>query len=197
MLCTITPSPARRPLKQAAKDCTIKPDYEPKSEGLTTLFRIKANCSEQIEARVSQQDAYAFFSDAANFVAFLPNLESVTNERDDVVRWTIRAEVPTLGMLRVAFRVSRTDAPPNRIEFAPALIERENYLRCVATFTELGPALTRIKIAQTIDLRRRDAKLLHVLAAVIGPTRISAETEKQLARKLREFLQAAKTKLEK
>ena len=161
------------------------------------MFRIKADCNEEIEAKISQADAYAWFSDTANFVALLPNLESVTPERDGSLKWTIAADVPTLGVMRVPFRVSRHDAPPNRIEFVPALAERQNYLRCVATFAALGPALTRVKITQTVDLRRAEAKSLHVLAAVVGSARISAETQKQMSAKLREFLQAARIRLEK
>jgi hypothetical protein len=160
------------------------------------LFRIKAVCSEEIEARVSQSDAYAFFLDAANFVSFLPNLESVAPERDGSWRWTISAEVPKLGVMRVPFRVTRAETPPARVEYAPALAERENYLRCAALLTALGPALTRVKVSQTIDLRRRDAKSLHTLAGLVGETRISAETQKQMSLKLREFMRAVKIKLE-
>jgi hypothetical protein len=160
------------------------------------MFRIKADCNEEIEIKISQAEAFSWFGDAANFVSLLPNLESVTTERDGSLRWTIRADVPTLGAMRVPFRVTRADTPPSRIEFVPALAERQNYLRCVATFAALGPALTRVKVTQTVDLRRSDAKLLHVMAAVVGATRISAETQKQMSAKLREFLRAARRQLE-
>lgn len=160
------------------------------------MFRVKANCSEEIEVQASQQDVYGFLLDTANFVSFLPNLESIVPERDGSWRWTICAEVPKLGLMRVPFRVTRTDAPPSRLEYAPALAERENYLRCVALFTALGPALTRVKVSQTIDLRRRDGKALHALAGLVGETRISAETQKQMSLKLREFIRAVKAKLE-
>jgi hypothetical protein len=160
------------------------------------MFRIKADCREEIEARVSQQDAYEWFRDHRNFVALLPSLESVTPERDGSLCWMLRADVPGIGVMRVPFRVTCTDAPPIRIEYAPALIERQNYLRCVASFTAIAPALTLIKITQTLDLRRSNAKFLHVMAAVVGEARISAETQKQMALRLREFLQAARKQLE-
>jgi hypothetical protein len=161
------------------------------------MFRIKATCNAEIEARISRTDAYEWFHDHRNFVALLPSLESITPERDGVVCWTIRAEVPTVGVLRVPFRVTRTDTPPARIEYAPALTERQNYLRCVASFTAAGPASTLIKISQTLDLRRANARLLHVMAAVVGEARLSAETQKQMSAKLHEFLQAARQRLEK
>ena len=159
------------------------------------MFRVKADCNAQIEIKCSQSSTYDFFSEARNWVALLPSLESLTAERDGAWRWTVRAEVPMLGAMRVPFRVERAEIAPSRIEYTPAPGEQQNYLRCVAAFSELG-LTTRISVAQALELRRAEARALHPLAAMAGATRIGAEVQRQMAVKLQEFLQAVRTRLE-
>lgn len=159
------------------------------------MFRLKADCSEETEIRCDIERVYDFFSAARNWVTLLPSLESLTPERDGNWRWTVRADVPMLGPMRVPFRVQRAEMPVTRIEYTPALGETQNYLRCVAALSTVEGWGTRIKISQALELRRTDARALHPLAALAGEARISAEIQRQMTLKLREFFRAVRLQL--
>jgi carbon monoxide dehydrogenase subunit G len=160
------------------------------------VFQIRAGYDEQVELKTTMETARAFFSDMRNFVELMPGVESIKAEAGGVVRWLIRAEVPVVGAMRQAFAVALTDDRPERIEWSPAPQERGNFLRYVAQFEQQG-ARVLVRIAQRVELRRPHARDLHLLAGLMGETRLSAEVQKGIAEMMRTFLQRARAKLEK
>jgi carbon monoxide dehydrogenase subunit G len=159
------------------------------------VFRIKAEYSEQVEVKTSLERAREFFGELRNFVDLMPGIEAITNEANGIKRWLVRADVPMLGPMRAAFAVELTEDLPNMIEWSPAHTESKNYLRYVAMFEERGAA-TLVKIVQRVEMRRKHAKELHLLAGLVGENRISAEMEKRVAEMIRTFIQQARARLE-
>ncbi|HEX8071967.1 MAG TPA: hypothetical protein VF546_18610 [Pyrinomonadaceae bacterium] len=159
------------------------------------MFQIRAGYDEQLEIRTTMEVARAFFGDLRNFVELMPGVESIKAEAGGVVRWLIRAEVPVVGALRQAFAVAQTDDRPERIEWSPAPHARDNFLRYVAQFEQQG-ARVLVRIAQRVELRRPHARDLHMLAGLLGETRLSAEMQKGVTQMMRTFLQRARAKLE-
>ena len=160
------------------------------------MFRIKAEYSEQVELKTSIARARKFFGDLRNFTELMPGIESIKKEASGIIRWTVRADVPLLGAMRAAFAVEQTDDTPERIEWSPAPSENQNYLRYAADFEERGATRTLVRIVQRVELRRRHAKELHLLAGLIGESRISSEMQKRVTEMVKTFLQRASAKLE-
>jgi len=159
------------------------------------MFRIKAEYSEQIEVRTSIERAREFFDNLRNIADLMPNIEGIKGEADGIMRWMVRAEVPMLGSMRAAFPVERTDGQANRIEWSPASTEKKNFLRYAAVFEEHG-AKTLVRIVQHVEMRRQNARELHMLAGLVGEGRISAELQKHVASMIKTFLERARAKLE-
>ncbi|MCA1558115.1 MAG: hypothetical protein LC731_06200 [Acidobacteria bacterium] len=160
------------------------------------MFRIKAEYSEQILVRTSIERAREFFGEIRNFVDLMPGIESIRREANGVMRWIVRAEVPALGTMRQAFTVELTQDAPSRIEWSPAAQESKNYLRYAAMFEPRGTRSTLVRIAQHVELRRKNAKELHLLAGLIGEGRISAEMQKRVSEMIKTFLERSRTRLE-
>jgi carbon monoxide dehydrogenase subunit G len=159
------------------------------------MFRIKAVYSEQIEVKTSIERVREFFDNLRNIVDLMPGVESITTEAGGVKRWMVRAEIPVLGAMHAAFAVEQTEAGPERIEWSPARTEKKNYLRYAATFQQRG-AQTLVRIAQHVEMRRQHARELHMLAGLIGESRISAEMQRRVAEMMKTFLQRARERLE-
>ncbi len=151
------------------------------------MFRIKAEHNEQIEVKTSMERARAFFGELGNIVELMPGIEGIKKEAGGVMRWLVRADVPVLGAMRAAFAVEKTDDRPERLEWSPAAIEKQNYLRYAADFEERGKK-TLVRIVQRVEMRRQHAKELHLLAGLAGETRISAEMQKRVTEMIKTFL---------
>jgi carbon monoxide dehydrogenase subunit G len=160
------------------------------------MFRIRADYTEQFELQANIEKAKEFFSELSNFAELMPCIESIKKDARGIIRWVIRADVPTIGALREAFTVELTDDSPYRIEFTPARTETKNYLRYAASFIEASATTTLIKISQHIELRRPTAKDLHTLAGLIGESRISAEMQRRVNEMIKTFLHRARIRLE-
>ena len=160
------------------------------------MFQIRAGYDEQLEIKTNIELARAFFADLRNFVELMPGVESIKAEAGGVVRWLIRAEIPVVGAIRQAFAVEQTENEPERIEWSPATHERGNFLRYAAQFEQRGARVV-VRIVQRVELRRQHARELHMLAGLVGATRLSTELQKGIADMMRTFLQRARTKLEK
>lgn len=160
------------------------------------MFRIKAEYTEQLEFEASIERAREFFTEWRNFVELMPGIESIRTEASGLLRWTVRTDVPMLGSMRQAFAVEQTDNRPDRVEWSPATIEKKNYLRYAANFIERGATSTLVRITQHVEMRRRNARDLHMLAGLVGENRISAEMQKRVAEMIRTFLERARAKLE-
>ena len=159
------------------------------------MFQVKAAFREQLEIKTNLERARVFFSDLRNFVEMMPGVEKITSEAGGVVRWLIRAEVPVIGAMRQAFAVEQTENNAARIEWSPAATERKNFLRYSASFEQRG-ASTLVRISQQVELRRQHARELHLLAGLVGASRLSNEMQKGVTEMMRAFLQNARTKLE-
>jgi carbon monoxide dehydrogenase subunit G len=159
------------------------------------VFQIKAAFEEKLEIKTTLERARAFFGDVGNFVNLMPGVESIREEAGGVMRWLIRAEVPVIGAIRQAFTVEQTLDQPQSIEWSPAAAERNNLLRYAAQFEEQGTRVL-IRIVQRVELRRQKATELHMLAGLVGESRLSAEMQKGVSEMMRTFLQRARTTLE-
>jgi len=159
------------------------------------VFHIKAAFEEKLEIKTTIERARAFFGDVGNFVNLMPGVESIREEAGGVMRWLIRAEVPVIGAIRQAFTVEQTLNHPQSIEWSPAAEERNNLLRYAAQFEERGTRVL-IRIVQRVELRRQKATELHMLAGLVGESRLSAEMQKGVSEMMRTFLQRARTTLE-
>lgn len=160
------------------------------------MFKIQSDYDGQIEVRASVERVRAFINDTRNFLALMPGVESITEEASDARRWTISADVPLIGQMRATFAVRRTDDRPERIEWSPAGDERKNFLRYAATFEPRGEGGTRVRITQRVEMRRERARELHIMAGLIGESRISAEMERRIGQMMQTFLERARAKLE-
>jgi uncharacterized membrane protein len=160
------------------------------------MFRIKAEYSEQIVLKTSIERAREFFDNLRNIADLMPNIEAIKSEAGGIMRWMVRAEVPMLGSMRAVFPVERTqEQQANRIEWSPAPTEKKNFLRYAAVFEEQGTK-TLVRIVQHVEMRRQNARELHMLAGLIGEGRISAELQKHITAMIKTFLERARAKLE-
>jgi carbon monoxide dehydrogenase subunit G len=159
------------------------------------VFTIKADYSEQVELKTSLARAREFFAELRNFVELMPGIESIKNGAGGVKLWMVSADVPLLGQMRAAFPLAQTEDQPVLIEWSPAPGEKGNLLRYVVEFEESG-ARTLSRIALHVEMRRRQAKELHLLAGFVGEGRISAEMQKYVTGMVKTFLQRARAKLE-
>lgn len=160
------------------------------------MFRIKAEFNEQFELEANLENVREFFRELKNFVELMPGIESIKRDADGIFRWVVRADIPRVGALREGFHVEMTEDSMERIEWSPASIEQKNYLRYAASFIEKSATSTLVKISQHIELRRPNGKDLHILASVIGESRISAEMQKRVHEMIKTFLKRARTKIE-
>lgn len=161
------------------------------------MFQVRAAFTEQLEVRASLEKARAFFADLRNVMEMMPGVERITSEAGGVMRWLIRAEIPAVGSMRQAFAVEQASDAPERIEWVPSSKETQNFLRYTATFEERDAETTLVRIEQRVELRREHARQLHMLAGLVGSTRLSAELQKGVTAMMRAFLGNARARLEK
>ncbi len=159
------------------------------------MFQVKAAFDEQLEIGAPLERAREFFSDLRNFTELMPGVESIRTDAGGVMRWLIRADIPVIGAIRQAFAVEQTTNAPARIEWSPAAQEKGNFLRYAAEFEQRG-ARTLVRIVQRVELRRQRATELHLLAGVVGASRLSAEMQKGVSDMMRTFLARARKQLE-
>ena len=159
------------------------------------MFQVKAGFDEKLEVKTTLERAREFFADLRNFAELMPGVEGIRQEAGGVARWLIRAEVPIIGAMRQAFSVAQVDDRPDRIEWSPAAHERNNFLRYYAAFEQRG-ARVLVRVVQRVELRRPNARDLHMLAGLVGERRLSAELQKGVSEMMRAFLKQARARLE-
>lgn len=160
------------------------------------MFTIRANYSDSVEVETSLEKARAFFLDIKNFVDLMPGVESIHVDARGVAHWTIRAEIPFIGAMTQKFAVEQTEDDEAIIEWSPATGEAKNLLRYAAEFLEKGKDLTLVQFSQAVEMRRKSARELHLLAGLAGEAVISGEMSKRIAEMLKLFVQRAKERLE-
>ena len=95
------------------------------------------------------------------------------------------------------FAVELAEKTEERIEWFPVAKETQNFLRFSADFLEKARDTTLIHFSQMVELRRKSARELHMLAGLAGESVISSEMTKKVTEMIKVFIQRAKDRLEK
>lgn len=160
------------------------------------MFTIKADYSDNIEFKTSLEQVRDFFSDIRNFAELMPGVAEIQIDSNGVAHWKIVADLPLVGKMDQDFSVELTENSDERIEWFPLGNESRNFLRFSADFLEKAKNVTMVHFSQMVELRRRSARDLHMLAGLAGETIISAEMGKRVTEMIKTFIYRAKEKLE-
>lgn len=161
------------------------------------MFTVKAGYSDNIELRTSVERAREFFADIRNFADLMPGIASVHTDAKGIAHWKIEADIPVVGPMIQKFAVELTENSEDRIEWFPVSVETQNFLRYSADFLQKAKDVTLVHFSQMVELRRKSARDLHLLAGIVGESVISNELSKKITEMIRVFIQRAKEKLEK
>jgi len=160
------------------------------------MFKVKASFIDSVTINCETNKALLYFSDLRNFVELMSGIESIHTDLKGVTHWTIRAEIPVVGLLKERFSVVKETEAENLIEWVPAKTESRNFLRFSARFENISEETTVVEFSQAVELRREKAKDLHPLAAMVGESLISREMNRRVAEMISEFTSKAKIRLE-
>ena len=160
------------------------------------MFTIKAAFNDQFEVRSGIDVVREFFSDITNFAEMMPGIAQIHTDAKGVAHWKIQAEIPVVGKMLQRFAVELAERTDDRVEWSPVRVESENFLRYSADFFEKAKNVTLVHFSQMVELRRRSARDLHLMAGVAGETLISNEMSKKITEMIRIFILRAKERLE-
>lgn len=160
------------------------------------MFTVKAGYSDYIELHTNIEKVREFFSDVNNFAALMPGIASIHTDSKGVAHWKIEADIPVVGQMVQKFAVELAEDNEDRIEWFPVKVETQNFLRYSADFIQKAKDVTQVKFSQMVEIRRRSARDLHMLAGLAGETIISNEMSKRITEMIKVFIQRAKEKLE-
>lgn len=160
------------------------------------MFTIKAGYSDNIEVRSSAEQLREFFVDLKNFVDLMPGIASIHTDAKGVAHWKIEADIPFVGTMMTKFVTELSENSDERVEWFPAGPEQQNFLRFSVEFLEKAKNVTLVHFSQMIELRRRSARELHMLAGLAGETLISNELAKRVRETIKVFIERAKERLE-
>lgn len=161
------------------------------------MFTVKAGYSDNIELRTSIERAREFFADLGNFAEMMPGVAGIHIDNNGIAHWKIEADIPLVGVMCQKFAVELAEKSDERIEWFPKQAETENFLRFSADFLQKAKDVTQVQFTQMVELRRRSARELHLLAGLAGESLISSEMSKKVTEMIKTFIQRAKEKLEK
>jgi carbon monoxide dehydrogenase subunit G len=161
------------------------------------MFTIKAGFTDKIEIKTNAERVREFFLDIKNFAELMPGIASIHTDAKGVAHWKIQAEIPRIGQMVQKFAVELAENSDERVEWFPLREETHNFLRYSADFLSKARDVTVIQFSQMVELRRRSARELHMLAGLAGEGLISSELSKKVQEMIRVFIQRAKEKLEK
>ena len=161
------------------------------------MFTVKAIYSDKIEVRTSLERVREFFLDIRNFADLMPGIASIHTDAKGVAHWKIQAEIPLVGQMMQKFAVQLTENSEERVEWFPLREETQNFLRYSADFLSKARDVTVIQFSQMVELRRKSARELHMLAGLAGESLISSELSKKVQEMISIFIQRAKEWLEK
>ena len=160
------------------------------------MFIVRAEFREDLEIGAGRERVRAFFGDPQTFARLMPGIESIQEEDGKFALWTVRADVPLVGAMRGTFKLMQRDDSASRIEWGPASGEEEDLLRYAISFEERGQSRTHVRVALRVELRRRHASALHLMASLIGERRISAGVESRVAKMMKTYFNRARAELE-
>ena len=161
------------------------------------MFTVKAIYSDKIEVKTSLDRVREFFLDIRNFADLMPGIASIHTDAKGVAHWKIQAEIPLVGHMMQKFAVELTENSDERVEWFPIREETQNFLRYSADFLSKARDVTVIQFSQMVELRRKSARELHLLAGLAGESLISSELSKKVQEMISIFIQRAKERLEK
>src|SRR5215204_3747509 len=160
------------------------------------MFTVKAGSSYDIEFESSIEKVREFFADVNNFATFMPGIASIHTDAKGIAHWKIEASIPVVGPMVQKFAVVLAENTEDRIEWFPLTAETQNFLRYSADFLEKAKNVTTVRFSQMVEIRRRSARDLHMLAGIVGERIISNEMTKKIGDAVRVFINRAKEKLE-
>ncbi len=161
------------------------------------MFTVRAAYSDNIELQSDIDRVREFFADLTNFADLMPGVASIHTDSKGVAHWKITAEIPIVGQMMQKFAVELAERSEERIEWFPIRTETQNFLRFSAEFIEKAKNLTQLQFSQVVELRRKSARDLHMLAGLAGETLISNEMSKKITEMIKVFIERAKERLEK
>jgi carbon monoxide dehydrogenase subunit G len=161
------------------------------------MFTVKAGYSDDVEISSSADRVREFFADIRNFADLMPGIASIHTDAKGVAHWKIETEIPFVGSMMQKFAVELAENSEERIEWFPVAKETQNFLRFSADFLEKAKNVTLIHFSQMVELRRKSARELHMLAGLAGESLISSEMSKKVTEMIKVFIQRAKEHLEK
>jgi carbon monoxide dehydrogenase subunit G len=161
------------------------------------MFTVKAGYSDDIEVKTSIEKVREFFTDVNNFAALMPGIASIHTDAKGVAHWKIQADIPLVGQMVQKFAVELAENNEERVEWFPVPVETQNFLRFSADFLEKAKNVTLVHFSQMVELRRKSARDLHMLAGLAGESIISSEMTKKVTEMIRVFIGRAKERLEK
>ncbi|MBC7899809.1 MAG: hypothetical protein H7070_07110 [Saprospiraceae bacterium] len=161
------------------------------------MFTIKAGYSDQIEFKSSAEKVREFFRDKKNFADLMPGVASIYEDAKGIAHWKIDADLPVVGTMSQKFAVELAENSDERVEWFPIAVETQNFLRYSADFLEKAKNVTIVHFSQMVELRRKSARELHMLAGIAGESVISSEMSKKITEMIKVFIQRAKERLEK
>src|SRR5258708_3675742 len=161
------------------------------------MFTVKAGYSDNIELNASIEKAREFFADIRNFVDLMPGIASIHTDAKGIAHWKIQAEIPVVGTMMQKFAVELAENTEERIEWFPVALETQNFLRYSADFLEKARNVTMVHFSQMVELRRKSARELHMLAGLAGEAIISKEMTNKITEMIKTFIARAKERLEK
>lgn len=160
------------------------------------MFTIRAAYNDGFEVNAPIIKVRDFFADVRNFVELMPNVESINLIGNGEARWTIRAEIPLIGVMSQNFNVELSENIEERIEWIPKSGETQNLLRYAAEFLEKSAGKTLVRFSQMVELRRKTARDFHLLASLAGEQRVSNGMQTEVAGMIKKFVNKTKEKLE-
>ena len=161
------------------------------------MFTIRAGYSTDIEIRSGIEQVREFFLDITNFAELMPGVVNVHTDARGVAHWKVQTEIPVVGQILQNFTLELAEDSDDRVEWLPLRSEAQNFLRYSADFLEKAKNVTLVHFSQMVELRRRSARDLHMLAGLAGEAIISKEMTKRITEMIRVFIEKAKDRLEK
>ena len=161
------------------------------------MFTIKAGYSNDIEIRSGIEQVREFFLDITNFAELMPGVVNIHTDARGVAHWKVQTEIPVVGRILQNFTLELAEDSADRVEWLPLRSEAQNFLRYSADFLEKAKNVTLVHFSQMVELRRKSARDLHMLAGLAGEAIISKEMTKRITEMIRVFIEKAKNQLEK
>jgi carbon monoxide dehydrogenase subunit G len=161
------------------------------------MFTVRAGYSDQVEVRTNAERVREFFADVKNFADLMPGILSIHQDAKGIAHWKIEAEIPVVGPMMQKFAVELAENSEERIEWFPVQQETQNFLRYSAEFLEKAKNVTLVHFSQVVELRRKSARDLHMLAGLAGEAIISREMSNKITEMIKTFISRAKERLEK